>query len=62
MRFSEGHAVRPSQIHTAIETPRGPVMETPRERGFKVHAINPKQMGRFRGRFKLAGTRRENGS
>ena len=27
------------------------------ERGFKVHAINPKQMDRFRDRFTLAGAK-----
>jgi transposase len=46
-----------SQIHIAIETPHGPVVETLIERGFKVHAINPKQMDRFRDRFTLAGAK-----
>ena len=46
-----------SQIHIAIETPHGPVVETLIERGFTVHAINPKQMDRFRDRFTLAGTK-----
>ena len=41
------------QIHVAIEVPHGPVVETLIERGFKVHAINPKQMDRFRDRFTL---------
>ena len=41
----------PAQIHIAIEVPHGPVVETLIERGFKVHAINPKQMDRFRDRF-----------
>ena len=47
----------PAQIHIAIEVPRGPVVETLIERGFKVHAINPKQMDRFRDRFTLAGAK-----
>jgi hypothetical protein len=34
----------------AIETPRGAVVETLVERQFKVFAINPKQMDRFRDR------------
>ena len=38
----------PSQILAAIEVPHGPVVETLIERGFKVHAINPKQMDRFK--------------
>jgi transposase len=47
----------PSQIHIAIEVPHGPVVETLMERGFVVHAINPKQMDRFRDRFTLAGAK-----
>jgi len=46
-----------SQIQIAIEVPHGPVVETLIERGFKVHAINPKQMDRFRDRFTLAGAK-----
>ena len=46
-----------SQIHVAIEVPHGPVVETLIERGFKVHAINPKQIDRFRDRFTLAGAK-----
>ncbi|SFE12420.1 IS110 family transposase [Roseivivax sediminis] len=34
-----------------------PVVETLIERGFTVHAINPKQMDRFRDRFTLAGAK-----
>ena len=47
-------AASSSQIYVAIETPRGPVVETLIERGFTLHAINPKQMDRFRDRFTLA--------
>ena len=50
-------ASEPSQINVAIEVPHGPVVETLMERGFKVHAINPKQMDRFRDRFTLAGAK-----
>jgi transposase len=50
-------AVEAGQIHVAIEVPHGPVVETLLERGFKVHAINPKQMDRFRDRFTLAGAK-----
>lgn len=46
-----------SQVLIAIELPHGPVVETLIERGFKVHAINPKQMDRFRDRFTLAGAK-----
>jgi hypothetical protein len=44
----------PGQVHVAIELPHGPVVETLIERGFRVHAINPKQMDRFRDRFTFA--------
>jgi len=47
----------PSQIYVAIEVPHGPVVETLIERGFNVHAINPKQMDRFRDRFTMAGAK-----
>jgi transposase len=47
----------PGQIAIAIEVPHGPVVETLIERGFAVHAINPKQMDRFRDRFTLAGAK-----
>lgn len=50
-------ATDPHQIHVAIEVPHGPVVETLIERGFKVHAINPKQMDRFRDRFTMAGAK-----
>jgi transposase len=50
-------AAEPTQIHIAIEVPHGPVVETLIERQFNVHAINPKQMDRFRDRFTLAGAK-----
>jgi len=50
-------ACEPGQIHIAIEVPHGPVVETLIERKFKVYAINPKQMDRFRDRFTLAGAK-----
>ena len=43
--------------YVAIEVPHGPVVETLIERGFVVHAINPKQMDRFRDRFTMAGAK-----
>ena len=50
-------AASSSQIYVAIEVPHGPVVETLIERGFTIHAINPKQMDRFRDRFTLAGAK-----
>lgn len=48
---------RPEEIAVAIETPHGPVAESLMERGFRVHAINPKQLDRFRDRFSPAGAK-----
>jgi transposase len=53
----EKTAARPAEIAVAIETPRGPVVEALLERGFKVFAINPKQLDRFRDRFSVAGAK-----
>jgi len=47
----------PGMIHVAIEVPHGPIVETLLERGFKVYAINPKQLDRFRDRFSPAGAK-----
>jgi transposase len=47
----------PDVIAAAIEVPHGPVVETLMERGFLVHAINPKQLDRFRDRFTVAGAK-----
>lgn len=45
------------QVLLAIEVPHGPVVEALIERGFAVHAINPKQMDRFRDRFTMSGAK-----
>jgi len=55
--LSASGAAAPGRINVAIEVPHGPVVETLLERGFSVHAINPKQMDRFRDRFTLAGAK-----
>lgn len=47
----------PRRIGVGIEVPHGPVVETLLERGFAVHAINPKQLDRFRDRFTVAGAK-----
>lgn len=44
-------------IGVAIEVPHGPVVEMLMGRGFPVHAINPKQLDRFRDRFTVAGAK-----
>jgi len=48
---------QPEAIAVAIETPHGPVVEALLERGFGVHAVNPKQLDRFRDRFTVAGAK-----
>lgn len=53
----ETAGVSPDRLAVAIETPRGPVVEVLLERGFAVHAINPKQLDRFRDRFTVAGAK-----
>jgi transposase len=47
----------PGEIHVAIETPHGPIVEALLERGFHVYSINPKQLDRFRDRFTVAGAK-----
>jgi transposase len=54
LKASGGEA---SQIHVAIETPHGPIVEALLERGFNVYSINPKQLDRFRDRFTVAGAK-----
>ena len=48
---------KPEDIHVAIEVLHGPVVETLLDRGFKVYAINPRQLDRFRDRFSPAGAK-----
>ena len=44
-------------VAAAIEVPHGPVVDTLLDRGFAVHAINPKQLDRLRDRFSVAGAK-----
>ena len=48
---------QPHAVAVAIEVPHGPVVETMMERGFTVHAVNPKQLDRFRDRWSPAGAK-----
>ena len=54
LSFTAGEA---GGIGVAVETPRGPVVESLMERGLAVHSINPKQLDRFRDRFSPAGAK-----
>lgn len=47
----------PELVAVSIEVPRGAVVETLLEKGFHVHAINPKQLDRFRDRHTVAGSK-----
>lgn len=53
----EKTSAAPEDVHVAIETPHGPVVETLLERRMVVHALNPKQLDRFRDRFTVAGAK-----
>ena len=53
LSFSAGAA----EVGVAIETPRGPVVESLMEHGFAVHSVNPKQLDRFRDRLSPAGAK-----
>jgi transposase len=44
-------------VAVAIEVPHGPVVDALQDRGFGVHAINPKQLDRLRDRFSVAGAK-----
>jgi transposase len=47
----------PHAIAVAVETTHGPVVDALIDRGFRVYAINPKQLDRFRDRYSLAGAK-----
>src|SRR6516165_507706 len=47
----------PGEIHVAIETPHGPIVEVLLERSCNVYSISPKQLDRFRDRFTVAGAK-----
>ena len=47
----------PGSVAVAIEVPHGPVADALLDRGFAVHAINPKQLDRLRDRFSVAGAK-----
>jgi len=52
-----GEGATPDAIAVSIEVPHGPVVDTLLERGMRVHAVNPKQLDRFRDRFTVAGAK-----
>src|SRR3712207_4944537 len=47
----------PGSVAVAIEVPHGPVVDVLLDRGFAVHAINPKQLERLRDRSSVAGAK-----
>jgi len=50
-------AGHPGSVAVAIEVPHGPVVDALLDRGFAIHAINPKQLDRLRDRFSVAGAK-----
>ena len=50
-------AGHPGTVAVVIEVPHGPVVDALLDRGFAVHAINPKQLDRLRDRFSVAGAK-----
>ncbi len=44
-------------VAVGIEVPHGPVVDTLIDRGFELHAINPKQLDRLRDRHSVAGAK-----
>ena len=48
---------QPQHVAVGIETPHGPVVESLQGRGFRVFAIGPKQLDRFRDRYFPAGSK-----
>src|SRR5919112_1864539 len=50
-------AGHPGTVAGGIEGPPGPVVDVLLDRGFAVHAINPKQLERLRDRFSVAGAK-----
>src|SRR3712207_6638676 len=50
-------AGHPGSVAVAIEVPHGPVVDALLDRGFAVHAINPKRLDRLRDRFSVAGAK-----
>jgi transposase len=49
--------VEPTAIAVGIETPRGVLVDTLLEEGYRVFALNPKQLDRFRDRFTAGGAK-----
>ncbi|MBK8977212.1 MAG: IS110 family transposase [Planctomycetes bacterium] len=47
----------PQSVLISIEIPHGAVVDTLLEQRFRVHAINPKQLDRFRDRFSPSGAK-----
>ena len=44
----------PAAVSVTIELPHGPVVESPVQRGFRAHVLDPKRVDRHRNRFSLS--------
>jgi len=47
----------PGAVAVGIETTHGPAVDALIDRGFRVYALNPKQLDRFRDRYSVAGAK-----
>src|SRR5262249_61825545 len=51
---------KPGDIHVAIETPHGPIVENLLERGVNVYSVNPKTLEPFCSPFTVSGAKSDN--
>ncbi|WP_407657645.1 IS110 family RNA-guided transposase [Kribbella turkmenica] len=51
------HAVRPADVQVALETDRGLLVVALRAAGYRVFAINPKAVDRYRDRYAVSGAK-----
>jgi transposase len=51
----------PEQVHVALETDRGLMVRAVRAAGFRVYAVNPKSVDRYRDRYRVSGAKSDPG-
>src|SRR5512145_254110 len=55
------HSDDPDEVHVALETDRGLMVRAVRGAGFRVFAINPKAVDRYRDRHRVSGAKSDPG-
>lgn len=55
------HSADPEEVHVALETDRGLMVRAVRGAGFRVFAINPKAVDRYRDRHRVSGAKSDPG-